>query len=230
MTSPSYWRAFAVHAFTASGAACALMALLAGLERQFETAFLWLGLAFVIDAVDGTFARRVDVKTNAPLISGETLDVCVDYLTYVFIPVILLRAGDYLPGALGLVLASLILMSSLYHFSDLGSKSADNFFFCSPALWNIVAFYVFVLAPPVWLAWLVIAAGIATTFVRLKWVHPLRVETYRPFTLATTAAWSLAAGAVTITGFPGTPSLQFVLLAVVGYWFYLSFKLGFDRR
>jgi phosphatidylcholine synthase len=45
--------AFAVHIFTACGAACALLALLAAAETRWRAMFLWLGVALIIDGTDG---------------------------------------------------------------------------------------------------------------------------------------------------------------------------------
>ena len=46
-------RAFAVHIFTAAGAALALAALLYAARREWAAMFLCLGIALIIDAVDG---------------------------------------------------------------------------------------------------------------------------------------------------------------------------------
>ena len=54
--------------------------------------------------------------------------------------------------AFWLALAALILMSSLFHFSDTASKTEDHCFVGFPAIWNIVAFYLFAFAPPPWLS------------------------------------------------------------------------------
>lgn len=225
-----FLKAAAVHALTASGIVCALMALFASMERQFETAFLWLGLAFLIDGIDGTFARRYDVKKNTPHVSGETLDLCVDYVTYVFVPVVMLRLAGFLPGWLGIVLAAAILISSLYHFSDLGSKSDDNCFVGFPAIWNIFAFYVFAFALPVWIVAVLIVTFAVLTFVRIKFVHPMRVSDLRVPTFVATGAWSAAAFHVAWQGFPGSPVANTVLALVALYGAFLSLRFGMDGR
>ena len=86
-----------VHAFTALGAVCALFAILAIGDRDWELAFLWLGVAFIIDGVDGTLARLVRIKETLPRFSGVVLDQVVDYLTYVLVPVLALLAAGLLP-------------------------------------------------------------------------------------------------------------------------------------
>ena len=109
-----------------------------------ELVFAWLGVALLIDGIDGTLgARMAKVGTRLPRFSGERLDLVIDYVTYVFIPALALLLAGYLPGCLGWLLASLILLSSLFHFCDTESKTDDYSFVGFPAIWNIVAFYVF---------------------------------------------------------------------------------------
>ncbi len=84
--APRTAAAFAVHIFTACGAACALLALMAAVRGAWPAMFMWLGVALVIDGVDGTFARRLRVAETLPRWSGEMLDFVVDYAAYVFVP------------------------------------------------------------------------------------------------------------------------------------------------
>lgn len=209
--------AIAVHLFTASGIVCALLATTAMLEGAYERMFVWLGVAFVIDAVDGTFARMARVSERLPRFSGERLDLVIDYVTYVFIPVLALIKAGYLEGPAGLVLAALALLSALFHFSDTESKSEDNCFIGFPAVWNLVAFHVFAFDPPRLATMAVIGLGVVLTFVPWRWVHPLRVAALRPVTLAFTALWGVAAVWCVMAGFPAAIGLKAVLLAVTIY-------------
>jgi phosphatidylcholine synthase len=221
--------AAAVHVFTALGIVCALCAMRATTAGQFEQAFFWLGVAFVIDGVDGVFARKYRVKEVLPNVSGETLDLVIDYVTYVFVPALMLLQTQMVSGPLGLLLASLICMSSLYHFADEGSKAADNAFVGFPAIWNVVVFYLFALAPPVWVSVVMILVCVALTFVRLKWVHPVRVQTWRVATLGMSVAWGTAALWVIATGFPARGMAWLILLVVLLYGLTLVVRAGFDR-
>ena len=103
-----------MHVFTALGAVCGLLAALAAFEGAWERMFVWLGLALFIDGIDGSFARLVRVGERLPRFSGERLDLVVDYVTYVFVPALALVHAGFLEGSLGLVLAALILLSSLF--------------------------------------------------------------------------------------------------------------------
>lgn len=222
-------KAASVHALTALGAVCALFSIHAALARSPEIAFAWLGVAFVIDGVDGFFARRYDVKTVLPHISGETLDLCVDYVTYVFVPVLLLQIGGPLQGASGMALSALILTTALYHFADTSSKADDNCFVGFPAVWNLVAFYVYALVPPLWVTYVMILSCCALSFVRLRWVHPMRVVAHRGLTLCVTLAWFVAAAWVVSHGFPADQWTGLLLAATAFYGIGLSLFFSLRR-
>src|SRR3954453_15976862 len=110
--------AFSVHIFTASGAVLALLALLAGIKRDWSLMFWILGAALIIDGVDGTIARRLDVATRLPRWSGDVLDLVVDFVTYVFVPAFAISAGGLLPDLLAVPAAIVIVMTGALYFAD----------------------------------------------------------------------------------------------------------------
>jgi phosphatidylcholine synthase len=211
------WLAALVHLFTALGAVCALFATRAVLAGAWEEVFAWLGLALVIDGIDGTFARMVDVTVRLPRFSGERLDLVVDYVTYVFVPALALLQAGFLQGAFGVLLASLILLSSLFHFSDTESKTEDHCFVGFPAIWNIVAFYVFAFQMPSWIVATLVLACVVGTFVPMRWAHPLRTPLLLPATLAVMVLWGVAACLTVWSGLPASPLMQAILLAAAAY-------------
>jgi phosphatidylcholine synthase len=211
------WAAALVHIFTALGAVCALLATRAVYSGAWEVAFAWLGLAMAIDGIDGTLARRARVQDWLPRFSGDRLDLIVDYVTYVFVPTLALLQAGFLSGTWGLAMAGLILLSSLFHFCDTESKAPDHSFVGFPAIWNLVAFYVFAFALPPAAAGAVVLAGVALTFVPLKWVHPLRTLRLRGVTIAAASVWALAAASVLLSGFPAGPWAGVALLLVAVY-------------
>ena len=215
-------RAAAVHIFTATGAALGLLALLAASESHWAASFAWLGAALIVDTADGPMARRLEVKRVLPRFSGEALDNIVDYLTYVTVPAFMVARGPVVPEALRLPLAAAIMMTSLYHFADKQSKTADNYFVGFPAIWNAVVLYCFVLAIPPALAAAAIAACAVLTFVPIRFVHPVRVERLRPLTLAVTAAWTVAAAAAIAQGFPPGGIVQDIFAGAAIYGVALS--------
>lgn len=208
---------FGVHVLTGLGSACALMALDSLMKGSTTGVFWWLGLAFVIDGIDGPIARAVRVKDSLPRFSGETIDLVIDYLTYVFIPAALLLYSGRLPEGFALGLTVLILLSSLFHFADSESKARDLAFVGFPAIWNIVAFYVFALDLGPGVTALLVLVCVVATFVPMHWVHPVRVAPLRAVTLTATLIWALGAVATLLQGFPASPLLQAVLVAAAVY-------------
>ena len=204
MTLPAYVRVFAVHVLTASGAALALLALLAATHGAWELMFLCLGLALMVDGVDGTIARALKAAELLPRWSGEVLDLVVDFATYVFVPAYAIAAGGLLPPALAAAAGILIVMTGAIYFADRRMKTEDNYFRGFPTLWNVVAFYLFVLKPPSWAAAALVGLFALLTFVPFKFLHPFRVARLRMVTMAAVVVWSaLAATALVRALAPG---------------------------
>ncbi|MGH1417534.1 MAG: CDP-alcohol phosphatidyltransferase family protein [Hyphomicrobiaceae bacterium] len=213
-----------VHVFTGLGAVCAFFAVLGIYERNWELVFFWLGLALLVDALDGPIARALAVQERLKRFSGERLDLVVDFLNYVFVPVVALRLAGFLPGVFGLMLCGAILLSSLFHFADLDSKTDTNHFVGFPAIWNVVAFYMFALAPsPSWVG-LVVIGLIILTFVPVSVVHPVRVKQWRALTLTLTSIGGLTAIGVLWNGLPAPLWAKAVLSGIVAYYIALSLR------
>ena len=213
----------AVHLYTASGSVLALLIVIAAMTGRTATA-LWLGLATLfIDGTDGMLARRMRVKETIPWFDGARLDDIVDYLTYVFAPVVLLWTTDRLPaGATGWVIAALPLLTSSFQFCRVDAKTSDHFFLGFPSYWNIVAFYVIVLGlSPTTTAVLFVVCSILV-FVPVRYVYPSRTEAFQGPTLALTAVW-LVAYAVLVAQLPHPNAFAVaVSLGYVGYYLALS--------
>jgi phosphatidylcholine synthase len=197
--------AFSVHVFTALGAGVALNALLEAVREHWTAMFWWLGVALVIDGVDGPIARRLDVVGLQPDWSGEVLDLVVDFVTYVFVPAYAITASGLLWPIAAPVLGAGIAVSGALYFADRRMKSDDNHFRGFPGLWNIAAFYLFLLQWSPAASSLSVAALIVLTFMPFYVVHPLRVVRLRRLTLCLIGAGSVLAVVTLIYDFkPGT--------------------------
>ena len=185
--------AFAVHVFTALGAACALLALTAAVRADWSRMFVWLGIALVIDGIDGTFARRLRVGELLPRWSGDVLDLVVDILTYVFVPAFALVTGGLLPPSLAVVLGAVIVVTGSLYFADREMKTPDYYFRGFPAVWNLAAFYLFLLKLPSSLNALIVVVLAVLTFVPIHVIHPMRISHMRVLTLAALVAWAVLA-------------------------------------
>jgi len=211
-------RAFLVHIFTASGAALGLLALLAADRDEWPTMFLLLGLALIVDGIDGLLARRLRVEEVLPNWSGAALDFVVDYVTYVFVPAYAISESGLLPPGAAVPLAVAIVVSAALYFCDVRMKTDDNHFRGFPVLWNAVAFYLFVLKPAPWVSAGLIVALVALTFVPFKFVHPVRVAHLRAFNLGLLVVWGVLALLAVLRDLePGTPIK--VALTVIAVYF-----------
>jgi phosphatidylcholine synthase len=218
--------AFAVHIFTACGAACALLALIAAVGADWPKMFVWLGVALIIDGVDGTFARRLHTAELLPRWSGDVLDLVVDILTYVFVPAYAIATSGLLPQVLAIPLGAIIVVTGSLYFADRQMKTTDYYFRGFPALWNVAAFYLFLLRLPPWLGALAVVTLAALTFVPFHVVHPLRIAHLRAITIVALMVWALLAIITVADGLaPGFWTVA-VLCALAIYFV----GIGFLRR
>ena len=218
--------AFAVHIFTACGAGCALLALTAAVSGQWAVMFIWLGIALCIDGIDGTFARRLQVAKVLPRWSGDVLDLVVDILNYVFVPAYALAASGILPKPAAIPLSLLIVVTGVLYFADRLMKTSDYYFRGFPALWNIAAFYLFILKPAAWAGAATIIALAALTFVPFHVVHPLRIAHLRGVTTVALVGWAALAIVAVAHDLNPPPWIGAALSALAIYFV----AIGFFRR
>jgi phosphatidylcholine synthase len=209
--------AFSVHVFTALGAGIALLALLEAVREHWAAMFWWLWAALLIDALDGPIARRLDVVRLQPNWSGEVLDLVVDFVTYVFVPAYAITAsGLVLPLAAPLLGIGVAVSGALY-FADRRMKSADNHFRGFPGLWNVAAFYLFLLHPAPALSSLAVIVLIVATFAPFHVVHPVRVVRLRWLTLSLIAIWGVLSAVTLANDFDVGAAVKIALCAIAAY-------------
>ena len=182
-------RAFSVHVLTASGSFLAFLSIVAASEKQWNAMFLWLGLALLVDGIDGPIARKLSVKSVLPTWSGETLDNVIDYTTYVIIPAFALYQRGFMGEGLSFLSGAIIVVTSAIYYADTGMKTKENFFKGFPVVWNMVVFTLFIIEPGEWVAFAVVLLCGILTFLPVNFLHPVRVRRLRPLNLAMTFAW-----------------------------------------
>ena len=189
--------AWAVHAFTTCGIVAGFLALVAVLKGDAVVAFIWLGVALFVDGIDGSLARKARVREYTPNFDGASLDLVIDYFTYVAVPALMIYWFNMVAVPFGfagetwsLISAATVMAVSCYTFANVGMKSEDYYFVGFPAIWNVVVLYFYVLDTG-WMVNLIIVALLSVlTFVPIKFVHPLRVTDWRNVTVPMTVLWA----------------------------------------
>jgi len=172
-----YILAWAVHAFTAAGTCVGIFTLVQIYEHQYLHALWLMGVTVVIDAVDGSFARLVHVKTVLPKIDGALLDNIIDYLNYVITPCFfLLVRPDMLPPIYAIWIVIAITLTSSYQFCQADAKTPDHFFKGFPCYWNFAVFYMFIFNTSMLTNALILTVLCILIFVPIKYVYPSRLD------------------------------------------------------
>jgi phosphatidylcholine synthase len=227
---PSRIAAWLVHAYTATGAVLAFIGAWAVVHGNDRLALASMFVATIVDATDGALARRARVKDALPDVDGARIDDIVDYLTFVFLPMLLLEGSGGLPPFAALPVIAVVLLSSMYGFVAPDAKSSDHFFTGFPSYWNIVVLYLmlFRLTPSV--NAVVLLALSALIFVRIGYVYPSRTPTLRTLTLLLGCAWALLLAAI-VWMWPSPPRwVAIASLAFPVYYTVLSLVLHARRR
>src|SRR5690349_7026040 len=184
-----------VHIYTATGVIWGFLMIVAAFQHN-ATLALWANLvAQAVDGTDGALARRFRVKEILPSVDGRRLDDIVDYLTYVFAPIVLLWGLGYLPaGIAGIIVAVIPLLASSYQFSQVEAKTDDHSFLGFPSYWNVVAFYVVVLNLSPAITAIALVFWSIMVFVPIHYLYPSRMSQLRTPTLTLTALWLISYG------------------------------------
>lgn len=166
--------AWGVHLYTALGlviAASIAVLLVRGDADAFRWSFALMLLATLVDATDGTMARGVGVKSVLPNFDGRKLDDLTDFLTYTFLPLLLIWRAEILPAGMEAWLL-LPLLASAYGFCQVEAKTDDGYFLGFPSHWNVVAFYLYVLPMPQWAALATLILFGFLTFIPSRYLYP----------------------------------------------------------
>jgi phosphatidylcholine synthase len=239
--------AWGVHFYTALGlvAAAGIAVLIVnGGAESFRGAFALMLLATLIDATDGTLARRVKVKEVLPGFDGRRLDDLIDFLNYTSLPLLLIWRAEIVPaGQAWWLLAPLI--ASAYGFCQSSAKTDDGYFLGFPSYWNLVAFYLYYLQTPPWVSVALLVSFALLTFVPIRYLYPTQRGRLNRFTIILGAVWiifplwillqpALAIPGVHLSGNEFTRglalfSLFFPVYYLAASWL-VSWKLWANRR
>ena len=222
--------AWAVHAYTASGAGLALLAVVAVIEGDYRLAFAWLALQVFVDATDGWLARAVDVHTRLPHFSGAHLDDIVDYLTYVFVPALMVWHVPLVGDPWRAVAPAAMLLASAYGFSRTDAKTADHFFTGWPSYWNLLVFYLLMWQTTPAFNAAVLLVHAVLVLVPWRYVYPSRTPVLMPLTVLLGFAWG-AALLVALWQWDEVPAwVRWCSLVFPAYYYGVSAWLAWARR
>jgi phosphatidylcholine synthase len=185
--------AWAVHLLTASGAALAFLAAIAAAQKTWQIVFLCLGLALIVDGIDGPLARRIHVKQRIPWFDGAALDFVVDYANYVFVPALVLTGGGLLSEPFATIAGLIVAVVGALYFADKRMKTPEQAFRGFPAIWNVFIYLLMIYRLPEPVTLVIVLAAAALTFSPVEFIHPVRVKRMRPLTLAMTFVWGIFA-------------------------------------
>ena len=178
-----------IHLLTGFGIIAGFFALIAVMNSNQKEAFLWLGLAFLIDSVDGTLARKFNVKKNLPNIDGKMLDSIIDFFNYVIIPSIMIYWFRYVPDQFAILIPVILIFISIYSYVNLNILTNDNYYNGFPAIWNVIVLYFYIFGTSQNFNLIFLILLILLKFSPLKCIHPLRVRKFKSLSIFFAIFW-----------------------------------------
>ena len=193
--------AWSVHLLTCSGLIAGFLALISIFKNHQTSAFLFLGLALLIDAVDGTLARKFKVSIFVKNIDGKMLDSVIDFFNYIIIPSVMIYWFKFVPTPFEIIIPSIILIISAISYSNNNLMTSDNFYKGFPCIWNVLLFYLYLFDLSQSYNLFLISTCILLKFIPIKFVHPLRVNKYRSYSTVFMILWFISSFKILLSSF-----------------------------
>ncbi len=220
--------AWGVHIYTMSGGALGMLALVALVDGKTPLALLLLAVAIVIDMTDGLLARKCRVRELLPNFDGAKVDDLVDFLTYVWAPVLILHVEGLVTNPIWLLLP---VVGSLYAYGRPGMKEIEGeaFFVGFPSYWNILVLYVYWLQPTESFTIGLLILFFVLSFLPTRYLYPSKNPKYPLATLGLGAIWLVLIGGLLAQP---TPNETLVTISLFYPLYYLgaSFYVEIDHR
>ena len=177
---------YLIHSITAFGAIAGLISLEQFINGNYRSGLLWLVICQLIDGFDGPIARKIDIHIHATKFDGHILDLVVDYVTCVVVPVVMFIKLELLTGDWSFIYAGLIIFTGALWFARTDQETEDHWFNGFPAAWNLaIPTFIILETRESFVIAIIIALSILS-LTKLKFPHLVKVEFLRPIT------WSLA--------------------------------------
>ncbi len=177
---------YVIHSITAFGAIAGLISLEQFINGNFRSGLLWLIICQIIDGFDGPIARKIDIHLHATKFDGHILDLVVDYVTCVMVPVAMLIRLDLIKSNYSWIYVGLIIFTGALWFARTDQETEDHWFNGFPAAWNLVIPTFLILGTREIYIQITILVLSFLSLTKLKFPHLVKVKFLRPLT------WSLA--------------------------------------
>ena len=165
------------HLYTATGAVIALLATGDDLRAQLPRRLHLPRRRHVRRCHRRRAGARAAVKERLPHFDGAKLDDIIDYLTYVFVPALIVWQADLVPVAVSDLRGdAAVERLRILRRPAPRSTSADHFFTGFPSYWNIVVVYLYVLQLPQRTNAIILAVLAVLVFVPIRYVYPSRTQ------------------------------------------------------
>ena len=174
---------------TAFGAVAGMVALQAVIDGRYRDALLWLLAAQILDGLDGPIARKIDVEFYADRIDGHILDLVVDYITCVLVPLALLVRLELLPTHFETLIVGAVFLFSALWFARTDLETDDHWFNGFPAVWNLVvpSFLILGASQQTVMIFSILLCALQLTTIKIP--HLVRVSWMRNLTLPLTVIY-----------------------------------------
>ena len=180
--------AWSVHAYTMLGGVLGMIALAAIAANETRLAWFLLFLAFIIDTTDGILARKYRVREVLPHFDGAKIDDLIDFLTFVWAPVLILHTENLVTNPIWL---GIPVIGSLFAYGHTGMKEVEGeaYFLRFPSYWNVLVLYLYWLRPPEMVVILLLLVCMVLSFIPTRYLYPSKNPKYPLFTFGLALIW-----------------------------------------
>lgn len=194
-------------------ALCAILGFLAVLDQAWEFVYAWLGLGGLAQIFVGL--RMADEVVPA---SGTRSPISSDIAHQVIVPVAAMSYAGFLEGVVGVVIAALVVLVSIYRVHFVPQASNSSAFQGLPLIWPSVGFLLSAFDATPLAAALVIGFVALLNLLPLPWPHPIR-STRWPMATRVVFVVAVLAGMVELwIGFRATPPILKSVFALIALY------------
>lgn len=213
---------YLIHSITAFGAIAGLISLEQFINGNYRSGLLWLIICQLIDGFDGPIARKIDIHIHATKFDGHILDLVVDYVTCVVVPVVMFIKLELLTGDWSFIYAGSIIFTGALWFARTDQETDDHWFNGFPAAWNLVIPTFIILGTRESYVIAIIIALSILSLTKLKFPHLVKVEYLRPITWSLAVIYFVALTALSMQYPNGPTALRPILVLFPLYIFGIS--------